>query len=153
MIVARLADLSQQAVGHAALQAALTYLAKHCSDELADGRYEVDGERIYLLVQRYTTLPLEPSAKYEAHQKYIDIQYIVEGVEGMGWAPLDQMAVTKPYNPEKDVVNGTCPPQEATVVQVRAGEAAIFFPSDAHAPKLACGQAAPVTKMVLKVAV
>ena len=151
MIVAKLEDLSAQAPASKNLTAALRYLETARSQNLADGRYEVDGETVYALAQSYTTLPADDSAKYEAHRRYIDIQYIVEGCEAMGYAPLDKMTVTKEYNPDKDVVNGACPLAQSTLVKVFAGEAAVFFPSDAHAPKLAVNEPAAVKKIVLKV--
>jgi YhcH/YjgK/YiaL family protein len=40
-----------------------------------------------------------------------------------------------------------------TPVRVAAGEAAVFFPEDAHAPKLALSTPEPVLKVVVKVRV
>lgn len=153
MIIAKFEELAGQVPASANIEKGLNYLSSARDQDLPDGRYEVDGERVYALVQSYQTLPEDENAKYEAHRRYIDIQYIVSGVEGMGWAPLDQMQVNQEYSMEKDVVLGTCPISRATLVQVNAGEAAIFFPGDAHAPKLACGAPGPVKKIVVKVAV
>lgn len=153
MIVAKFEELAGQMPASANIEKGLAYLASARVQDLPDGRYEVDGERVYALVQSYQTLPEDENAKYEAHRRYIDIQYIVSGVEGMGWAPLEQMQVNKEYSPEKDILLGACPISRATLVQVNAGEAAVFFPGDAHAPKLACGAPGPVKKIVVKVAV
>ncbi len=153
MIVANLEDLARQAPAWPELQRALEYIESVSTADVPDGRYEIDGERIYVLVQSYQTLPVTDSAKYEAHQKYVDVQYIVSGVELMGWAPLDKMQASSPYQPEKDICLGTCPPSFATLTRVEAGSAAIFFPEDAHAPKLACGEPGPVKKIVVKVAI
>lgn len=153
MIVAKLAELLNEIPASPRLQQALQYIQENQSADLADGRYEIDGDKVYALVQSYTTLPMSDQSKYEAHQNYIDIQYIASGQEAMGWAPLEQMMVTKAYDPAKDVVLGTCPVEIATKVKVNAGEAAIFFPQDAHAPKLAVGEPCPVKKIVLKVAI
>jgi YhcH/YjgK/YiaL family protein len=71
----------------------------------------------------------------------------------MGWTPLENMKVTQDYNPDKDVVLGTCPLAQATLVRVDAGQAALFFPGDAHAPKLAVGVVCAVRKIVVKVQV
>jgi YhcH/YjgK/YiaL family protein len=46
---------------------------------------------------------------------------------------------------------GTCPLAQATLIRVDAGQAALFFPSDAHAPKLAVAAPGPVRKIVVKV--
>ena len=153
MIVAPLEELYAQSPASARMKQALDYLAQARSAGLADGRYEIDGDRVYALVQSYETLPAGDDAKYEAHRNYIDVQFIVDGIEAMGWAPLEAMVENKPYTPEKDVVLGTCPPAAATLVKVTAGQAAIFYPADAHAPKLAAGAPCPVKKIVVKVAV
>ena len=34
----------------------------------------------------------------EAHRKYMDIQYIVEGEEVMGWAPLEQLELVGEFD-------------------------------------------------------
>ena len=52
-----------------------------------DGKYEVDGENIYALVSTGHTKPAEKPV-YEAHRKYIDLQYIVKGEEDTGFVPL-----------------------------------------------------------------
>lgn len=153
MIVAKLAELLNEVPTSPRLQQALHFILENQSADLADGRYEIDGDKVYALVQSYTTLTMSDQSKYEAHQNYIDIQYIASGQEAMGWAPLEQMTVTKDYDPAKDVVLGTCPVEIATKVKVKSGEAAIFFPQDAHAPKLAVSEPCPVKKIVLKIAV
>lgn len=153
MIIATLEELYNQIPNLPRMKQALDYLAQARGQGLADGRYPIDGDLVYALAQSYETLPNDENAKYEAHHKYIDVQYIVEGEEGMGWAPLAQLAVNKPYSDEKDVVLGTCPLAVASLVKVAAGQAAIFFPEDAHAPKLAVGSPCPVKKIVVKVAI
>jgi biofilm protein TabA len=151
MIVADMNELYHQIPASPRLTQALDYIRAANAMEMADGRYEIDGDKVYALVQSYQTLVIDENAKYEAHRKYIDVQFIATGVEIMGWAPLEKMQVNKEYNPEKDVVLGTCPPALTTLTRVDVGQAAIFFPQDAHAPKLACGEPAPIKKIVVKV--
>jgi biofilm protein TabA len=153
MIVADVKELYQQIPASPRLTQALDFIRTAKALELPDGRIEIDGDKMYALVQSYQTLVIDENPKYEAHRKYMDVQFIASGVELMGWAPLDRMQVTKDYNPEKDIILGTCPASLATLTRVDAGQAAIFFPQDAHAPKLACGDPGPVKKIVIKVAV
>ena len=152
MIIATLEELYNQIPDLPRLKQGLDYLASVRGQSLADGRYPIDGDIVYALVQSYETVLNDENAKYEAHRKYIDVQFIVAGQEGMGWAALSQMAVNKAYNEEKDVVLGTRPLDVATLIKVDAGQAAIFFPEDAHAPKLAVSSPCPVKKIVVKVA-
>jgi biofilm protein TabA len=153
MIVGKLEVLADQVPASSRLQKALIYLKEAGVQNLPDGRHEIDGSVLYALVQSYETTPVDEHSKFEAHRKYIDVQYIADGIEIIGWAPLAAMAVTKEYSEEKDIAFGTCPLAVSTQVKVAAGQAAIFFPEDAHAPKLAVGTPAAVKKIVVKVAV
>lgn len=131
---------------------AFAFLKSTDLGSLVDGRIEVDGANVYVLVQSYQTLPPE-AAKFEAHRKYLDIQVIVAGEEIIGWASLQRMEDCTPYNEAKDVFNGKVPASAMSRVQLSAGELAIVYPSDAHAPKIASGQPGQVKKIVVKVAV
>jgi len=116
-----------------------------------DGRYDIDGDNCFALLQSYATRP-QAQGTFEAHQRYIDIQFIQSGVETMLWSPLAALRVTQPYLAEKDVALFAMPAQ-ATQINLRAGEFAIFFPEDGHAPGLECGGSSAVRKVVIKVRV
>jgi YhcH/YjgK/YiaL family protein len=114
----------------------------------APGRYELSGGA-YALVQEYETKPVE-GAKYEAHRKFIDIQYLFSGEELCFYAPLSQMTA-EPYLPEKDYVGLT---GEGFALPLKAGEFAIFYPRDAHLPSRMTGAGPrPVKKVVVKIPV
>jgi biofilm protein TabA len=151
MIVTSLEQAFEQIPAHAGLKKGLEFLLQARGQQLPDGRMEIEGSGLYCLVQSFESLP-PSAAKYEAHRRYMDIQYVQEGVEMMGWAPADSLAVTVPYNEEKDIWFGTPPQDAVTFIHLSAGQLAIFFPDDAHAPKLAAGQPAAVKKSVVKVA-
>jgi biofilm protein TabA len=152
MIVAALDFLSRQAAGEN-LKKGLDWIKEHAGDPSLPDRIEIDGKAVYALVQAYQTAPAGAEVKAEAHKNYIDIQYIVSGEEMMGWADLQALRQPTPYDPAKDVFHGMLPAAEMTPVQVRAGQAAIFFPEDAHAPKLAVAAPCAVRKIVVKVQV
>ena len=97
-----------------------------------DGKYAVDGENIYYTIQRYATKPLS-EGKLEAHRKYIDIQFLLAGVELLGYAPLKGLTTAEVYNPQKDIAFFDTP-KEITKVKLEPGLFCIFFPSDAHLP-------------------
>ena len=131
---------------------ALDFLRSRDLGELADGTIEIDGKQVFAIVQRYETLaPAEP--KFEYHRVYIDIQVIVTGTEIIGWAPAERMAVTEPYDAGKDICFGSVREADRTLVRLEAGQLAVLYPEDGHAPKLAAGAIGPVMKIVLKVSV
>ena len=83
-----------------------------------NGRYELDGDRVYCLVQRYRTKPLE-QATFEAHRKYADVQCLLAGRETILWAPLTALITVKqPYDPNQDM-GLFAPVAGATPVQLR----------------------------------
>jgi biofilm protein TabA len=151
MIVTDLEHVAQQIALTPALQKGLDFLGQVHGQTLPNGRVEIDGERVYALVQSYETRHGEP--KFEAHRKYLDIQYVASGEEIVAWAFIDRMVVDVAYDEAKDVCFGHVPPADVTPVRVSAGQMAILYPSDAHAPKVAAGAPTAVKKIVVKVAV
>lgn len=116
------------------------------------GRVELAGNDLFVMVQTYPTKPVG-QCRFEAHRQYADIQFIIAGCEIIRWSPLAALtAVTAPYNTEKDVAF-FAPPAVSTPLHLVAGQFAVFFPEDSHAPGAECGSAADVLKAVVKVRV
>ena len=152
MIVTNLSHIAHQAATSSGIQKALDFLERARDEEPPDGRVTIDGSAVYALVQSYESKPENDNPTFEAHRKYIDIQYVVSGKEVLGWAPLDALTVTVPYDGEQDALLGTVPLTAATFVQFVAGQAIVLYPTDAHAPGLAAGTPSPVKKIVVKIA-
>jgi YhcH/YjgK/YiaL family protein len=115
---------------------AFEYLRKTDFSKLPEGRHDVDGDRVYAMVQRYQTRPVA-DAKWEAHRRYLDVQYVAEGCERIGYTALtDKTPFEKEYDSGNDFAlyktNGE-------FLTVSAGGFAIFAPQDLHAPCLAAG--------------
>ena len=116
------------------------------------GRHDLDGDACFALVQTYETKPLE-KAKFEAHRKYIDVQFIQSGRETILWAPLSTMKdETMDYSAEKDAALWKLT-SDTTPLHVSAGHFAILWPQDAHAPCIEWDKPEQVFKVVVKVAV
>ena len=111
-------------------------------------RYDIDGDNLYATISEYNTKN-EETTNFEAHRKYIDIQYVISGKEIMNIAPLSTVKdVVTSYDETKDI-------EFLTVVKKVAYIASrdnffIFFPDDAHRPGLKDGVNAPVRKVVIK---
>lgn len=116
---------------------------------LENGKYEIDGKNVYANVMSYTTVPWE-EAKFEAHEDYTDIQYVISGKEALTYAPTDALKVKVPYNPDKDVVFYDDSNPGLQVV-AHAGEFLIFNPWDGHKPKAMAGEPCEVKKVVVKI--
>ena len=151
MIVTDIAHLADQVMLTPALQKALAFLQALPAGPLSDGRMEIDGDNVFALVQSYETQT--GVWLFEGHRKYLDIQYVASGEEVIGWAHIDRATVTMPYDPAKDAWLGTVPADEITPVRLAAGQLAVLYPTDAHAPRHAAGAAMAVKKIVVKVVV
>lgn len=126
--------------------------AAFCFVEKADpaiepGRYEI-SDGMYALVQAYQTQPVD-GALFEAHRDFIDIQYIMEGLERIDYAPVTDLEAGD-YQPEKDYLplKGKGQP-----LLLDAGKFCIFFPQDAHLPSRMVEKPEPVKKIVIKIPV
>ncbi len=152
MLVSDLDHIDHQIALTPGLQKAITFLRTRNLHGLPDGRVEIEGDRVFALVQRYETM-ITDAPKFECHRTYIDVQFIVSGEEVIGWAPLSRMAITEAYDAGKDICFGTVVKGKWTPVHLQAGQLAVLWPEDGHAPKLAGGVSSPVMKIVVKVAV
>lgn len=152
MIVTDLKHFAEQAALSPALRNAIDFLREVHPQELTDGRVEIDGDEVYALVQSYKTMATD-EPKFEAHRKYLDVQYVAEGEEVIGWAFIDRLVIDAPYDEAKDVCFGRVPQSDTTLVRLSSGQCAVLYPTDAHAPKLAVTVPTPVKKIVVKVVI
>ncbi len=95
---------------------------------------------------------LRPEGFFESHRKYIDVQVIVAGEELMEVEPIDRLVVSEEYHPPRDLVK-YADTTTASVLKMRAGDVAIFFPTDGHMPSLRWRHPGLVRKTVVKVPV
>ena len=116
--------------------------------DLPAGRHEIDGDRLFCMISKGPGRS-RIEAKLEAHQKYIDIQYVIAGTDEMGYKPTARCKlIDTSYDADKDIEFYKDKPDSWTPVP--AGSFAIFFPKDAHAPLVSSGE---IHKAVLKIAV
>lgn len=120
-----------------------------------DGIYELDGRRVYAMVQSYDTISGAPEMM-EIHRKRIDIQYTVAGTEVLAWMPetCGKIPFVREYDPETDAGFLAVPPDvEPARLVLEAGCFAVFFPGDAHMGKLCPVSSGPghVRKVCVKV--
>ena len=130
---------------------AFKFLKSNDLTKLELKRYDIEGDNLFATVSEYQSKN-EESAKFEAHRKYIDIQYVISGKEIMNLAPISTLKeVLTPYDAVKDIEFITV----SKVVNYKASPSNffIFFPDDAHRPGLKDGSNSPVRKIVIKVKV
>lgn len=133
---------------HGQFRKAFEFLSERDLSSFPVGRIGIDGDRVYAIVSDGPGRSRH-KGQLETHARYIDIQYVVSGIDEMGWKPASecrQPAV--PYDPEKDVAFYTDEPD--AWIDVRPGSFAVFFPEDAHLPLVS---EEDIRKVVVKVAV
>ena len=99
-----------------------------------------------VLVQDITTKPAE-GALLEAHKNFLDIQYLPDAWETMGWAPLETLTNEKPYNEAKDAWHFA---GDFDLVDIRPGYCYVVYPEDAHAPGLHREEGKQYKKIIVK---
>jgi biofilm protein TabA len=152
MVVTDKNYIKQQVLMTPGLEKAFDFLRCVDVQEFTERKVEIDGEKVFALFQIYETARAD-TAKFEYHKKYIDVQYLISGEEIIGWAPAEQMTITENYDMVRDICFGTIERERMTPVYLKAGQLAVFFPEDAHAPRLAAHTPCSVRKIVIKVAV
>ena len=132
----------------ARMRLAFDYL-KAFSPDVADGRYDVNGDAVFALVQSYATVDATQK-KLESHRQYLDIQYVAEGLERIQHVPVDALVAATSYVPEKDCTHYR-DSNRTTDLILGAGSFAIFFPNDGHKPGCSVDGPVRVKKVVMKV--
>jgi YhcH/YjgK/YiaL family protein len=148
MILDVLANAERYVGLHPRFATAFAFLRRPDLPELPDGRYELEGERLFAMVATETGRGKE-GALLEAHERYIDIQLVLSGLDEMGWRSLPTCGCpTGPYDGDDDVRFFADPP--AAWITTHPGAFVIFFPEDGHLPLISTGQ---IRKVVVKIAV
>jgi YhcH/YjgK/YiaL family protein len=101
MIIDLLTNSNSYNAIHPRVARALYYLAKTDFNSMSLGKYEVEGTDIFAIVNEYETKDAADCV-WEAHQKYIDIHYILRGSELIGTTLLTNQSPTKEYDVEID---------------------------------------------------
>jgi YhcH/YjgK/YiaL family protein len=146
MIIDKLKNASLYSSVHPNIKVALDYIRNTDLSDLAVGKYDIDGDNVFALVQEYTTKS-EEDTQLESHFKYIDVQYIIQGKELMGLATKTDQEPTK-IDAESDYALYE---DEYLFMLFEEGMFGIFFPDDLHMPCIQLDDPTHVKKVVVKV--
>lgn len=117
-------------------------------ENLKPNRYEIENDEIFANVQILTTKNKEDK-KWEAHRKYIDIQYLIKGQECMGYGLLQNFKTSVEYDDKNDIefLSG----DKFNYINLSKGEFVIFYPDDVHAPVLNADENKEIKKVIVKI--
>ena len=133
------------------LERVFEYLARTDLASLPLGRTDIEGDDVYVMLSEGETRPAN-QVQFEAHRRCIDIQLVVRGQESIGVTPLAGLVTTEPYDAARDI-EFFAAPQTSETLALRAGDFAVFTPSDAHRPSLHLDGPHVSRKAVVKVSV
>ncbi len=118
--------------------------------KIEDGKYLIAEENVYANIESYQTRHMEQT-RYESHQDYIDIQYMIDGQEEIAVTDVAELSIDMPYDSRRDVTfykdffGGK-------KYLLKDGDFLVLFPEDAHRPCIAVNdECTQVKKMVIKV--
>lgn len=149
MIIDKLSNASFYYRCHPLFEEAFQFIEKCIKENYREGRYDISGEELYALVSEYLPAQKE-NPRYEAHEKYIDIQVIAEGSEAQWYAPVDSIVPCSEYDIKKDICfylfnnNGN-------KLDLNEKMFAVYFPQDGHLPKMYNGNDNKCKRIVVKV--
>lgn len=111
------------------------------------GRYDIEGDAIYVAISEYQTVPSEMK-EWEAHREYIDLQMIIEGEELIEVSPLSEMNCGE-YVSQNDFLS--CDGKAKEKVLMKEGTGLLLFPEDGHKPGVTHKETKYVKKAVFKI--
>jgi biofilm protein TabA len=127
---------------------AIRFMSDRKNDTLAPGTYPIDGENVFAKVSEIPG-KTEDEAKWEAHDHYFDIHYVIQGKESMGIGQLSGARIIIPYEAQRDI---TFYEGSGKYYTMAFGEFFIVGPHQIHRPALAVkGYNGKVKKIVIKV--
>lgn len=123
-----------------------------CNNDLnsyEQGRYEIDGDRLFVNIVEYTTTTPE-NRFWEAHKKYLDVHVMLKGQEQIDINFIDNMRL-KAYKPEDDFQS--MEGEKNSMVVLNPGDFLVCYPKDAHRTAVAAREPELVKKAIFKVCI
>lgn len=133
------------------LRQAIEYIKANVTETTEKGKHEIDGSRLFYLISEDMTEPFE-KRRAEYHARYLDIQIVLKGQEGMTFSVLPAGKPDTDWLADKDIAFLAAGEQEKTLI-LNEGDFVVFYPQEVHKPLCAVGAPAPVRKAVVKLLV
>ncbi|ANH84035.1 hypothetical protein A8C56_17820 [Niabella ginsenosidivorans] len=148
MVIDTIRNAAQYETLHASFKTAFDYIRQTDWATTAAGTYIVEADTVKAIVSEASGKKKEAALeKFECHDQFIDIQYVIRGVEQIGWKPRQDCVIPNgDYNPDKDVRFFKDAPD--WFFTLHAGQFVIFFPEDVHAPMISDDV---IKKLVMKI--
>ena len=142
--------VEQNILNPASWQAALKFLKERDFYSMKPGRYELADDGTYANIDEYLT---KDTAHFEAHRKFVDIQYLAKGKEYIYVTPVDneRNREVTPYDETKDIT--FFDDDNYSKHLLSSENFLVLFPSDGHKPCMKVDSNEVVRKVVVKIPV
>ena len=121
---------------------------KTANNQTPNGRYEF-GDGCYVNVMNVETKAPNDTSLMEAHEKYIDVQVLINGEEKILYADKSGLPLAVAYDAQKEAAFYGF--NEADSVIYHTGEAVILDTAEAHLPCCCVNEPQTVKKAVMKI--
>ncbi|MEB5741997.1 YhcH/YjgK/YiaL family protein [Klebsiella aerogenes] len=132
-----------------ALRQAIEHVKAHVSASTPLGKHDIDGNNLFYLISEDST-EAQAERRAEYHARYLDIQIVLRGQEGMTFSTLPAGEPQTDWLADKDIAFLAEGAQEKTVI-LNEGDFVVFYPGEVHKPLCVVGAPAKVRKAVVKV--
>ena len=112
-------------------------------------RYDF-SDTCYVNVQEVETKLETPLM--EAHEQFVDVQYLVEGKERIFYTAKEGLSIQKPYSEKGDAALYDFD-EKSESISYETGEAIVLYPPEAHLPNRAADEPMKIKKAIIKIAV
>ncbi len=149
MIIDTIKNVSQYVEIHPDLPKVLQHIADIDPTTAEIGRYSIPDSEAFFMIQKYETKDISKGL-WEAHRKFIDVQYVVSGIERIGYKEISGLTETVKYSEESDAafLQG-----DGDFLLMGEGMCMILYPQDAHMPGISTDKTVSVVKIVAKLPV
>ncbi|MFZ4411716.1 MAG: YhcH/YjgK/YiaL family protein [Bacteroidales bacterium] len=147
MIISNLSNVQNYSYLNSGFIKALKFLKKNDFSIFENGKYEIDGERMFAIVNEFIPKTFD-EIQWEAHEQYAYIHFVFKGEEKFGLSKASDLQEISKYIPEKDI---TFYKGEGQFISIKDGDFIIFFPKEVYVSGLASGVCTLVKKVIIKI--
>ena len=116
-------------------------------NSVSSGRHDIDGDHVYVNVLNYDTKD-EAECVWEAHRKYLDLHYIINGQEMIALSHISNMHVGE-YEDESDYVHVIG--DTDSKIFIKHGSVILLYPDDVHKTAISGFCSSKIKKCVFKI--
>lgn len=151
MIVGKIDEIHTWLGSFPTLLLALDYLQQLNIEIIEDSQYRLPQTNHDVIIKTFTPDLLTKFIQVEGHKRFIDLYYILDGTEMIGWKPSQDVLEKSPYDQQHDVWTSMVDQSQLSMLKLSQGDIVVLFPEDAHAPQLTDDDPLLTRKVIIKI--